>query len=903
MIKQALILAIPLIILWVLLLINNNKLQEENFKEKVISENVINNDNTAFLVSSFVINLIDSSKIFSDNDAIKQYLANSNVETEIELKKKFTHRVVDETEISKLALYDYKYNKVHSVESSYFNMINSDTSPFDGSDSSLYSDYDSNSMNVFLSSLSIEDLINQNPKMPMYYNMYDSSMDKMVDSNIAKIEFSVPIFNSDGTLRANLAVEYDANNLLEILMKYSAIENKQSHLLVLVENDEGEYEINSRTCMEERNTCVDCDKIENELLEMSKTSDVGYIIQQNQLFTYYNVLSKVDSVNILGNQKWVVVNNFDIKQIYSLRNLLINTLESNHGSVVIIILLFSLIASYFLNKIRNNEDEINLARMVAVTTNDSVFILDHKLRMTFVNKSFERLLGYNSKDLLGASIISVNVDVNNPLMNKETWKSIVDDRTWSDDIWVQKINGLYFPTRVSIYATDNNGSEKQFIGIISDLTLNDSNSIPKDNSERCNSKIIHDILSKNIIKNHKYALLYIGIENHRDLVDIFATEKVDIIDTIVSILHPHIGSTGIIAKTGEYIINVLVNLDNIEESESVYVKKIHDLLSKSVKCGKQDIFFKINTGISLYPYDTEDVGKLFKNSFVSYEWNSLIGTSDFSIFNQSMNEDINREKLIVSHLRHALERNEFFMNYQPQVDIQKGCVVGIEALIRWKSDSLGYISPAEFIPIAEKNHLMSDLGKWIIERVCSDLKHIYSNLIVDYSSFRCAINVSAKQLDSEDFLEHFYRAIKANDLRYENIEIEITENSFLDQIERTKPILDDISSRGITIAIDDFGTGYSSLSYLNRIPIDKIKIDRGFIKDYPHKDDGKLTTFLVKMSKTLKKEVLTEGSETKEQTAFLKNIGCQFIQGYYYSKPLSIDETIEFINTFDFEKF
>ncbi|MBK5201762.1 MAG: EAL domain-containing protein [Spirochaetaceae bacterium] len=874
---QFLLIAIPLLILWTSLLIDHNNEQEKTFKAKVISENVINNKNTAILVSNYISNLINSSNLFSNSNLIQLYLDETNSTEKQQLRNKFIETVKLDSEISKMDFYDFQEEKQLSVEITSDDSIISYEKKIDNTSQNFYPNN-----KVMVSSLSIAN---------------DFSLSK---SN-ASLKLLVPILDKKGILRGQLVILYKADHLMKMMTHYSTIIEKNVSLFVLNKNKAGNYIISSSSTNTSDFASINRIDFNNLLLEKSITSEYGNINLANNLFTYFNILSKVDKNNILNNEKWVVVNHFDINQKFSIGYFLKDTLTSYYGFIFVIIILFSLVATYFIIKLRSNKAEINLARMVAETTADSVVILDSELNITYVNKSFEKLLGFTINEILGKPFKSINVDINNPLMIKENWKTIVKNRNWHGNIWQQKRNGLLFPIKISIFATKNNNIEQQFIGMISEITVNEANITNYENYFTNNSQIVYDLFFKNIIKGHKYVLIYINVENHRELGEIFAKAHLDIIDTIFSLIVPNIGLTHIVAKTGTNIINILVNIDNIEDSPYIYLKKLHDLLSKNFKIGKQDVFFKINIGAALYPNDTLDIKQLFINSAIACDWNNVIGHVDYSLYNFKMKEDINRKKLIVKNLRYALENNEFFMNYQPQVDIQEGKVVGMEALIRWTNKEIGSISPAEFIPIAEKNQMMINLGKWIIEKVCSDLKYIFSRIKINDYPLKCAINVSALQFEDEEFLKHLYMSIEANGLSYKNIEIEITENSFLDQLNRTKPILDDISSRGITIAIDDFGTGYSSLSYLNRIPVDKIKIDRGFIKDFPDGDSGELVEFLVKMSKTLRKEVLTEGAETEDQVRYLKDIGCQFIQGYYYSKPLSIEAFINYINNFNFK--
>jgi EAL domain-containing protein (putative c-di-GMP-specific phosphodiesterase class I) len=309
----------------------------------------------------------------------------------------------------------------------------------------------------------------------------------------------------------------------------------------------------------------------------------------------------------------------------------------------------------------------------------------------------------------------------------------------------------------------------------------------------------------------------------------------------------------------------------------------------------QNMFFKIRIGVSYWPNDADDVKKLLLNSIIALEWSALRRSSEIAFFSEKMIEQLNQENEIEGYLRQALEKEEFFIVYQPQVDSETNRMIGMEALLRWKNPKLGFVSPAVFIPIAEKNRLIIDIGNWVIKRVCEDIQYLNKTYNELMSGLRCAINLSPIQMEESGFLDKLNGTLNAFDVGRHQFEMEITEGLLLNNETRNISILEKMRDSGITIAIDDFGTGYSSMSYLNTMPIDKIKVDRTFIKNYPEYDDGKLAKILIEMAKSLELEVLTEGAETKEQVDYLKNIGCSIVQGYYYSKPLELEAFIAYL--------
>ena len=265
------------------------------------------------------------------------------------------------------------------------------------------------------------------------------------------------------------------------------------------------------------------------------------------------------------------------------------------------------------------------------------------------------------------------------------------------------------------------------------------------------------------------------------------------------------------------------------------------------------------------------------------------------IFLEKEDKMSNKKRKILFHLKKAIKNNELSLVYQPQVDINSGKTIGMEALLRWKSKELGNISPSVFIPIAEKNDLIIEIGNWITNQVCKDLETMNENYPKEIKNLRYSINFSPIQIADANFYENLLSIISNYKIEYNQLELEITEGVLLSDLQKNKEIFQQLKQLGITTALDDFGSGYSSFPYLRILPIDRIKVDRSFIKDYPQNDDGTLMEILVHISKKLNKKILIEGAETQIQIQFLKSIGSDYVQGYYYSKPLLKDQFIKFI--------
>jgi len=261
------------------------------------------------------------------------------------------------------------------------------------------------------------------------------------------------------------------------------------------------------------------------------------------------------------------------------------------------------------------------------------------------------------------------------------------------------------------------------------------------------------------------------------------------------------------------------------------------------------------------------------------------GKNTYHFYTKEMTEQAYNRLLMENNLRDALDNQQFELYYQPQVDITTNRIVGFEALVRWNHEQKGIIPPDHFIPLAEETGLIIPLGKQIIDMASQTISEWHQ---ANLTRARMAINVSAKQLRDNRFFHNLNTTLSKNNCQSNWVEIEITESSVMQDPELAIQLLSKLRRKGITISIDDFGTGYSSLAYLKKLPITKVKIDRSFVSNLPQdKDDAEITKAIISMSQSLNLDIIAEGIETQEQQDFVLQEGCQLIQGYYYSRPLT----------------
>ncbi|WP_246145583.1 EAL domain-containing protein [Bacillus rubiinfantis] len=337
-----------------------------------------------------------------------------------------------------------------------------------------------------------------------------------------------------------------------------------------------------------------------------------------------------------------------------------------------------------------------------------------------------------------------------------------------------------------------------------------------------------------------------------------------------------------IYRLGGDEFSILLLHTNRQEA-SDFVARLFASFSKSFYFNSQEYFISPSIGISMYPNDGKDAEMLIKNADEALFRVKEKGKAHYQFYRTEMNSAFTNVVTLETHLRRAIEKNELMVYYQPQVDIMSETAKSFEALLRWKDNEFGFISPGVFIPLAEDTGLIISIGYWVIETVCQQIKYWQNN---GYSNYRVAINISPKQFQHPSLVSFIEAMIHRYGIKASNLELEITEGVMNDTKE-TIPILKRLKQLGLSISVDDFGTGYSSLSYIKQFPIDALKIDQSFMRDIMNDEkNAAITSTIIHLGKRLGLEVIAEGVEDVQQVEFLQKEKCNKIQGFYYSRPI-----------------
>jgi len=345
---------------------------------------------------------------------------------------------------------------------------------------------------------------------------------------------------------------------------------------------------------------------------------------------------------------------------------------------------------------------------------------------------------------------------------------------------------------------------------------------------------------------------------------------------------------------GDEFSIVLSNIDNVMDC-TLIAEKLLESMSKPLIIGDRELVVTVSIGITIYPFDNAEIQGLLKNADMAMYHAKEAGRANYQFYSSSMADRASERMGLEMNLRRALNENELVMHYQPILDLNSGEIVGVESLVRWMHPQRGLIGPDNFISIAEETGLIVPLGRWVLRTTCEHAKAL-DNMGLVIPKF--AVNLSPRQFRDPNLIQGIRTIIEESDFDPKRLDLEITENLLMSDIDSVQQQLYDLTQLGIDLSIDDFGTGYSSLSYLRQLPISNLKIDRSFVKELPdNADDSAIVSSTISMAHFLGMKTIAEGIETRDQLRFLKEAGCDIAQGYLISRPLPLNELSRFIKT------
>ena len=392
-------------------------------------------------------------------------------------------------------------------------------------------------------------------------------------------------------------------------------------------------------------------------------------------------------------------------------------------------------------------------------------------------------------------------------------------------------------------------------------------------------------------EKREFAVLFLDLDHFKSVNDALGHNVGDeLLKKIASKIDTILRSPDFIARVGgdEFVI-ILQEYHSLLELTNV-IDRIQKTLEETWLVQANPLHISSSIGIAFYPKDGEDIVSLMKNSDIAMYEAKKNGRAGYHFFTEELNQRVQDTIRLEQEMKYALINDEYELFYQPKVDINTGKIIAAEALIRWISPTKGMVGPDIFIPLAEEDGFILELGDWIFKKAVQQ-QILFKQKGID---IKISINLSPKQLLVDDFAQHFMQFMKETGVHFNFIDVEVTENLFLQHNNKNMEVLNTLHREGISISLDDFGTGYSSLSYLKDFPIDYLKIDKAFIDDFDHERGRIFIETIVKMGQTLNMKVIAEGVETQEQLEYLKSIACDQYQGYLCSRPMNVKDFEDF---------
>jgi diguanylate cyclase (GGDEF)-like protein/PAS domain S-box-containing protein len=385
------------------------------------------------------------------------------------------------------------------------------------------------------------------------------------------------------------------------------------------------------------------------------------------------------------------------------------------------------------------------------------------------------------------------------------------------------------------------------------------------------------------------ALLFMDLDYFKHINDSLGHAIGDqLLQLVAERLSACVRTTDTVCRQGgdEFVI-LLVEIEQPQDAANV-AEKLLTAAALPQFVGHNELNVTVSIGISVYPDDGHDVDSIMQNADTAMYHAKAAGRNNYQFFTADMNARAVRRLVVESSLRRALTQGEFFLHYQPQIDVASGAMTGTEALIRWQDPNLGLIYPEQFVAIAEQSGLIVPIGRWVLREAC---RQVQAWLDAGLLAVPVAVNISAVEFRHKDFVDGVAQVLRETGLAPGYLELELTESVLMDDAKSSASVLEALKAMGVRLAIDDFGTGYSSLSYLKRFPIDTMKIDQSFVRDIvTDGDDATIVSAMIGMGKSLKQRVVAEGVETQQQLAMLRTRECADVQGFLLSRPLAVED-------------
>ncbi|MCG6967951.1 MAG: EAL domain-containing protein [Chromatiaceae bacterium] len=547
------------------------------------------------------------------------------------------------------------------------------------------------------------------------------------------------------------------------------------------------------------------------------------------------------------------------------------------------------------------ESELQLVASVFRHSPQCIMITDAGHRIRKVNPAFSAITGWQEAEVLGRRDSMLSAGRDDPKLQGEVQAALDADGIWVGELWSRRRDGEVYPEQRTVVAVmDDTNRLQHYVSMFSDI------SAEKFAAERIHRLAHYDattelpnrvLLQDRLLHaingaaraNGRLALLFLDLDGFKLINDTYGHSAGDEVLRLVGVrLMSRLRKADVVARIGGDEFAVVLSDISQPSDAQVISDQLLAVITEPYDLSGQEERVTTSIGIAMFPDDGTDVQTLLKHADAAMYQAKESGKNRYAFYEPEMNRKAEERLQLTRQLRHALEHDEFSLCYQPLYDLASGRLVGVEALTRWKDEHGRPVPPIRFIPVAEDSGLIIGLGAWVLREACRQAQQ-WRKQGLEFG--RLSVNISGRQFQDEGLQAVVAAALDESGLPANRLELEITESWVMEGPFRAEKQMRLLNEMGVNLVIDDFGVAYSSMAYLKRFPVQKLKIDRSFIRDIPaDADDAAIVSAIIAMGHSLGLRVVAEGVETAEQSAFLRGIGCDEVQGYLFGRPVPSDE-------------
>jgi len=555
---------------------------------------------------------------------------------------------------------------------------------------------------------------------------------------------------------------------------------------------------------------------------------------------------------------------------------------------------------------RKAEQGLRLSAKVFESNSEAIMITDAEHRIVMINRAFTDITGYSEDEVLGENPRLLNSGRQTPAFYQTFYQALAQHDAWRGELWNKRKNGEIFPEWVTISVLrDEAHTITHYVAVYLDITER------KKEEERINFLANYDVLTglpnralladrleqgMALAQRHqaKLAVLFIDLDHFKNVNDSLGHDVGDaLLVQVAQRLKICLRRSDTLARQGgDEFVAVLGDLNSEDEATFVAEKMLESLCGEFV-VGEYRLSVTPSIGVSIYPDDGVSTVQLLRNADMAMYRAKDAGRNRFEYYEASMNSKALQRLQLENDLRKAITQQQLMLYYQPKVNVLSGAVVGMEALLRWQHPQQGFISPAQFIPVAEESGLINEIGDWVLRQAVLQQRLWLS---LGYQIVPVAVNMSARQFNQKDLVEKFVGIVREIGVPMNFIQLELTESMLMDIGVNSLEMMNRLNEAGFDLSLDDFGTGYSSLSRLKMLPMKSLKIDQSFVRDIATDENDKIiVNATAVLAHAMEMKVIAEGVETQVQLDFIRDSQCEEYQGYLFSRPVSAEEAVKFL--------